>query len=89
MLEKDDLFELDDKLYVVFEELHYEGKDYCFCNEMINDKTFGKKFVIFQNDADGIILIDDKDLVSKILPMFQNSVNAEIYDQFQSKMGEE
>ena len=89
MLEKDDLFELDDKLYVVFDDYNYEGNNYCFCNEMVDNKTFGKTFVIFQNDNDGIIEVKDRVLLDKLLPIFQNSVNIEVYNQYQSKMGEE
>ena len=89
MIEKDDLFEAENKLYVVFDELEYEGNDYCFCNEMVDKKTFGRNFTIFQNYSDGIEKVEDQELLNKLLPLFSNKVNIEIYNGFHVDMGEE
>ena len=43
MIEKDDVFTVEDKLYVAIDLLNYNGHEYCLCNEMQDEKTFGPK----------------------------------------------
>ena len=66
MIEKDDVFEADDKLYVVLESINYNGHEYCLCNEMQDEKTFGATYRVFENFDDGIELVEDDDLLNKI-----------------------
>ncbi len=79
MIEKDDVFEANDKLYCVLDSINYNGHEYCFCNEMENEKTFGAKYVVFENFDDGIEFVDDDDLLNKLSPLFSNNINNEAY----------
>jgi len=89
MIEKDDLFTAEDKLYVVFDQFDFEGNNYCLCNEMVNEKTFGKKYVIFQNFDDGIEEVTDKDLLNRLIPIFTRNINLDYYNSEFVNMGEE
>lgn len=80
MIEKDDVFELEDKLYCVFDVVNYNGSEYCFCNEMENEKTFGAKYVVFENFDDGIEQVYDEDLLNILGTMFTNNINNEAYE---------
>ena len=79
MIEKDDVFEAQDKLYCVLDTINYNGHEYCLCNEMENEKTFGSKYTVFENFKDGIELVEDDDLLNTISPLFANNINQEIY----------
>lgn len=79
MIEKDDVFEVEDKLYCVLDQINYNGRDFCFCNQMDDENTFGSKYFVFENFDDGIELIDDEDLLKEISPIFTNNINVEAY----------
>ena len=82
MIEKDDVFEADDKLYVVLESINYNGHEYCLCNEMQDEKTFGATYKVFEIFDDGIEPVEDDDLLNNVLsPMFSNNVNIAMYKE--------
>jgi hypothetical protein len=86
MIEKDDVFRAEDKLYVVLDALNYNGHEYCLCNEMQDEKTFGPNYVVFENFDDGIEHVEDDDLLNTISPMFTNNFAADVYGE---NVGEE
>ncbi len=81
MIEKDDVFEAQDKLYCVLDTINYNGHEYCLCNEMENEKTFGAKYTVFENFDDGIEVVEGDDFLNKILPLFANNINLETYSE--------
>ncbi len=79
MIEVDDVFELEGKLYCAFDATNYNGRDFVFCNKMDDEKTFGAKFFIFENFDDGVELIDDEALIKELTPIFTNNINTALY----------
>ncbi len=80
MIEKDDIFEANDKLYVVLDQVDFEGNNYCMCNEMVNENTFGSTYVVFQNFEDGIVKVEDDNLLNRMAPLFGEHINNEAYE---------
>ena len=81
MIEKDDVFTVEDKLYVAIDLLNYNGHEYCLCNEMQDEKTFGPNYRVFENFDDGIEYVEDDNFLNTILPMFTNNIATEIYGE--------
>ncbi len=83
MIKKDDVFEVEDKLYCVLDTINYGGGEYALCNEMENERTFGAKYAVFQNFEDGIERVEDDDFLNKISPIFTNNITQDIYGEDQ------
>jgi len=81
MIEKEDVFELDNDLYCVFDQINYNGRDFCFCNKMDDEKTFGANFFVFENFEDGIELVEDEALLNELSPIFTRNINIEAYTE--------
>ena len=82
MIGKDDVFELDGTLYCVLDVVNYNGNEYCCCNQMENEKTFGATYKVFEIFDDGIEPVEDDDLLNNVLsPMFSNNVNIAMYKE--------
>lgn len=60
----------DDNKYVVVSKVYYEGKDYLYLIDINNNKNL--KFCYVDNDA--VVEISDKELNTKLLPLFFDKI---------------
>ena len=60
----------DDNKYVVVSKVYYEGKDYLYLVDINNNKNL--KFCYVDNDD--VVEINDKELNTKLLPLFFDKV---------------
>lgn len=63
----------DDNEYVVVSKVNYENKNYCY---LIDKKNLNVKFCY--EDKEELVEIEDKELVTKLLPMFVKVAKEEI-----------
>ena len=77
MIEKDDVFDAEGKLYCVLDSINYNGHNYCLCNVMDNEQTFGATYVVFENFDDSIELVEEEDILNEISPIFSNNLYVE------------
>ena len=89
MLEKDDVFKAEGKLYCVLDITNYNGHEYCMCNEMQDEKTFGANYRVFENFDDGIEHVEEDDLLNTLAPIFSANINTAIYSEDSEETGEE
>ncbi len=75
MVEKDDVFELGGKLYCTLDVINYGGREFCLCNIMENESTFGANYAVFQNFPDGVERVEDDELLNLLSPIFSNNIN--------------
>lgn len=60
----------DDNKYVVVSKVYYEGKDYLYLIDINDNKNL--KFCYVDNDA--VVEISDKELNTKLLPLFFDKI---------------
>ena len=81
-INKMDLLTVEGEKYITLEVLNYEGKNYAFLNKLTEAEEVTKEYFIFEilGDGDEVLVLDDYDLRTKLIPMFENLIKKDIED---------
>lgn len=81
-INKMDLLTVEGEKYITLEVLNYEGKNYAFMNKLTEAEEVTKEYYIFEilGDGDEVLVLDDYDLRTKLIPMFENLIKKDIED---------
>lgn len=75
----EDVLTIKGEKYTVIDTILYEGKDYILTNKVVNDEP-SETFVAYEVVDNGIFIVEDKNILDRILPIFSNNVNKKIND---------
>lgn len=75
----EDVLTIKGEKYTVIDTILYEGKDYILTNKVVNDEP-SETFVAYEVVDNGVFLVEDKNILDRILPIFSNNVNKKIND---------
>ncbi len=75
----EDVLTIKGEKYTVIDTILYEGKDYILTNKVENDEP-SKTFVAYEVVDNGVFIVEDKNILDRILPIFSNNVNKKIND---------
>ena len=75
----EDILTIKGEKYTVIDTILYEGKDYILTNKVINDEP-SETFVAYEVVENGVFIVEDKNILDRILPIFSNNVNKKIND---------
>lgn len=72
-LEVGDLLTIEDKEYLTMDIILYEGANYLFTNEIINEEPT-QHYTIFKQEDDEVVEITDSKIINVILPIFNSNI---------------
>lgn len=75
----EDVLTIKGEKYTVIDTILYEGKDYILTNKVINDEP-SETFIAYEVVDNGVFIVEDKNILDRILPIFSNNVNKKIND---------
>lgn len=75
----EDVLTIKGEKYTVIDTILYEGKDYILTNKVKNDEP-SETFVAYEVVDNGVFIVEDKNILDRILPIFSNNVNKKIND---------
>lgn len=75
----EDVLTIKGEKYTVIDTILYEGKDYILTNKVENDEP-SETFVAYEVVDNGVFIVEDKNILDRILPIFSNNVNKKIND---------
>lgn len=75
----EDVLTIKGEKYTVIDTILYEGKDYILTNKVVNDEP-SETFVAYEVVDNGVFIVEDKNILDRILPIFSNNVNKKIND---------
>lgn len=75
----EDVLTIKGEKYTVIDTILYEGKDYILTNKVVNDEP-SETFVAYEVVENGVFIVEDKNILDRILPIFSNNVNKKIND---------
>lgn len=75
----EDILTIKGEKYTVIDTILYEGKDYILTNKVVNDEP-SETFVAYEVVDNGVFIVEDKNILDRILPIFSNNVNKKIND---------
>lgn len=75
----EDVLTIKGEKYTVIDTILYEGKDYILTNKVINDEP-SETFIAYEVVENGVFIVEDKNILDRILPIFSNNVNKKIND---------
>ena len=84
ILKENDMFDLGEKSYITLDSTKYKNEDYIFVNELEEDETPTKKFIVFKIVGDKLVEEKDEKIMRNILPIFSTNMNKKlqvIYEQ--------
>lgn len=73
----EDVLTIKGEKYTVIDTILYEGKDYILTNKVVNDEP-SETFVAYEVVDNGVFIVEDKNILDRILPIFSNNVNKKI-----------
>lgn len=73
----EDVLTIKGEKYTVIDTILYEGKDYILTNKVANDEP-SETFVAYEVVDNGVFIVEDKNILDRILPIFSNNVNKKI-----------
>ena len=75
----EDVLTIKGEKYTVIDTILYEGKDYILTNKVVNDEP-SETFVAYEVVDNGVFIVENKNILDRILPIFSNNVNKKIND---------
>ena len=75
----EDVLTIKGEKYTVIDTILYEGKDYILTTKVVNDEP-SETFVAYEVVDNGVFIVEDKNILDRILPIFSNNVNKKIND---------
>lgn len=75
----EDVLTIKGEKYTVIDTILYEGKDYILTNKVVNDEP-SETFVAYEVVDNNVFIVEDKNILDRILPIFSNNVNKKIND---------
>lgn len=75
----EDVLTIKGEKYTVIDTILYEGKDYILTNKVENDEP-SETFVAYEVVDNGVFIVEDKNILDRILQIFSNNVNKKIND---------
>ena len=69
------IIEKDSKKYIILDVINYQEKKYAFVNKITDDeKNVTSEYYIFTSNQNDIFLLEDVELINKLLPIFQKNL---------------
>jgi len=69
-----DLLTIEEEKFITMDVITYDGVDYAFVNKMTDDEEPTETFYVFEIIDDEVELVEDKEILDQVLPIFSKNV---------------